>query len=508
MQGTTYMTRRHKMPSPPTPPRLLYVSDPSGIASSVLPDPVEPDDLRRWVDMLADGGVDTLAQDSYSQGMTVYWRSDRFQYDLREQHQRFVPMLEAGDQPVQVLIDRCHQRGMAFIGGARMNDTHDYPAYADFIESHPQWQLPPAEGISWGGKPLDYTFDEVRDFVFQVMQEIVDNFDVDGLELTFRGPAFFPVPHGPERAPLMTDLMRRLSSLMDERSAARGRRLLLGVRVFSSLDQCLDLGIDVPTWIAEGLIDYVSPQDAMYSDFNAPYAEFGALTRNNHCRLYPGMHPWTSYRMRQKDVMTAPMRRALAHTFYGAGADGISFFNHFVGALWRPPFFPQALQIFHELRDPQRVAAGDRHYVFDPTYGGVPWFGVDCNPHGVVHAQRVTLDRGATQPSGLFHFRLYEQMDAVHCATLLVRGANLTAQDELEVKLNDTPLSPGPIGRPDARARERCPDTRWFLLTQTAPAYGENELTITLNVGDPQTSGDLVLDEVEVWVQPTPAISE
>ena len=33
--------------------RILYVSDPSSIAMNLLPDPVQPDDLRRWVDMLA-----------------------------------------------------------------------------------------------------------------------------------------------------------------------------------------------------------------------------------------------------------------------------------------------------------------------------------------------------------------------------------------------------------------------------------------------------------------------
>ena len=30
--------------------RLLHVSDPSSIARYLLPDPVEPDDLCRWVD--------------------------------------------------------------------------------------------------------------------------------------------------------------------------------------------------------------------------------------------------------------------------------------------------------------------------------------------------------------------------------------------------------------------------------------------------------------------------
>ncbi len=54
--------------------RIHFVSDPSSIAVGLLPDPVEADDLRRWVDMLADSGVDILQQDAYHKGCTIYWR--------------------------------------------------------------------------------------------------------------------------------------------------------------------------------------------------------------------------------------------------------------------------------------------------------------------------------------------------------------------------------------------------------------------------------------------------
>ena len=507
--------------------RIIYVSDPSTIAFNLLPDPVEEDDLHRWVDMIADSCVDVLVQDVYNQGFTVYWRSDRFQYDQRAQHRRFLPMLDGGVQPLEVLLDRSHERGMVFLAGFRMNDTHDFPSFADFVESHPEWQLekpwvargierPPEAEINRGGKPLDFTFEPVRSFVHDVMEEMSTRFEVDGLEMTFRDPGYFPPDHARERADLMTDLVRSVRATLDK----GGRQLLLGARVFSSLEECLDMGLDVRTWIAEGLIDYCSPMDAMYSDFSAPYAEFGALTRDGECKLYPGLHPWTSHRMRMKSAMTPSMFRALAHTYYACGADGVSLFNHFVAMLSRPPFYPQALQVIHELRDPQRVARGERHYVFDPTWGGVIWMGMDRSTSGRISAQRVLLDRSSANSSGVFRFRLYEDMDRVS-ATLLVRGTELTLRDQLEVKLNGVPLAPGPLGRPVAKAdeqrkqdaekaqaslaRAKWPaDTRWFPLPASAPVLGENELTIALVTGDPDAAeADLVIDEVEVWVQPT-----
>ena len=493
--------------------RIVYCSDPSSILVNLLPNPVEADDLRRWVDMLADSGVDTLLQDVYNQGYTVYWRSDSFQYDQRWQHQKFLPMLDAGIQPLQVLLDHSRKRDMAFLAGFRMNDNHPFPKFADFIESHPEWQLTdPREESYREGKPLDFTFDEVREFVFEVMQEVVSHFDVDGLEMTFREFGYFPFPEGRDRTHLMTDLVRRVRGLLDERSESAGRRILLGARVFSTVDECLDMGLDVPTWIAEGLIDYLSPGDTMFSDFNTPYAEFATLTRNSRCMLYPGLYPWTSHRMRMQEeaekrvLLTPSHQRALAQTFYGAGADGISFYNYFHGHLRYPPFFPQTLQVFHELRDPERVALGDRHYIFDPTWEGVPGCGPDRCTTGAVKAQRVVLERSETKPSGVYEFQLYEQKDRVHGIILFLRGAGLTGRDELEVRLNGTPLAPGPMGKAAGWggdwAIRKYPEVRWFLVPPGTVTWGENDLGITVVCGDPQVSGQIVIDEVELFVQP------
>ena len=48
--------------------RILFVSDPSSVAINLLPDPVKEQHVRRWVNMLADSGVDMFNQEIYSQG--------------------------------------------------------------------------------------------------------------------------------------------------------------------------------------------------------------------------------------------------------------------------------------------------------------------------------------------------------------------------------------------------------------------------------------------------------
>ena len=122
------MGKAKPMVSPRGSWRILYVSDPSSIATNLFPDPVAAEDLRAWVDMLADSEVDVFNQEVYSQGWTAYWRTDRFEYDRRAQHARFLSMFQRGEQPLQVLIDQSHKRGMAFVARFRMNDNHGFQA--------------------------------------------------------------------------------------------------------------------------------------------------------------------------------------------------------------------------------------------------------------------------------------------------------------------------------------------------------------------------------------------
>ena len=96
--------------------RLYYISDPSSIATNLLPDPVRESDLRSWIDTVADAGVSTFCQEVFSQGWTAYFRSQHpdYEYDQRRQHRRFLPLLDGGVSPLDILIDEAHARGMGF----------------------------------------------------------------------------------------------------------------------------------------------------------------------------------------------------------------------------------------------------------------------------------------------------------------------------------------------------------------------------------------------------------
>ena len=535
-------------PSPRGERRIIYVSDPSSIAMRHLPDPVTEDDLQRWADDLADAGTDTFIQEAYTQGWTTYWRTDRYEYDARPQHKRFLPLLDAGVQPLQVLLDQSHKRGMEFCAGIRVNDNHGHisigqgvGAGATFVTANPQWRIEPSAGTLDLGAFLDFSYAEVRDYVTSVVEHLLATFDVDGIELCFRDQSYFPDGSQRERQSLMTEFVRAVGAVVGRASQARARRLILGARVYPSLDLCRSQGLDVAAWIREGLVDYLSPGDVMYMATNERLDEFGTLTAGTDCMLYPPIMPHSSarrIRFLDSQPLNLEQKRAAAQNFYAAGADGLSFYNHQFAIDWAP-FYPAALYEMRELADPEKVARGTRHYLFEPMLAGQGIWEAGLPRNGRPNPEGITLSRSKPGASGRFRFRVCEDLAAVRCASLLFRAYNMTAGDRVEVRVNGEPLAPsalkfrGPVQpmsvtavniadhekRIDMKAAAdrsshataglspipAVPEsymTGRFRLSAPLGVFGDNCLEVTLVTSDPAASDDIVLDEVEVYVFP------
>jgi hypothetical protein len=536
---------------------VLFNSDPSSIAKTYLPDPVNEDDLRRLIDMMADSGITHYCQEAYSQCCTAWWRCETYTYDHRPQHERFLPLLESGVQPLEVLADQCHQRGLRFIAGIRVNDTHGYkrssgenfPWYGDTIESvvkkNPEWELKEfEEARSDDVYALDFTADGVRDFTAGVIKELIDRFDLDGIEFCYRDFGYFPAGTGPERAHLMTDFIRQIREHLDKKEMAAGRKLLLGARVYPTLRANTRFGLDVAAWVKEGLLNYLSPMDTMWTDLNLPFEQFSNLTKDTDCELWPGLLPWSSqrHRIRLRAAMLTPANcRAYTHSCYENGADGMSLFN--VCTLARCyPFFPQNLQISHQLGNPDRVAAGERHYIFEPMWVSLSEFETIGDSVRYNRADHIHLVRDELNAAGEAHLNLYENPDDVHSVQIMFRGSGLSEKDELEVKFNGKTIPDREMGRnrrsdaslddwgdarstkdgrewacnPEARIdftqvtrvmgnlepRYASCSSRWFALDPSMLERGRNVLSMKLLENDPGMSQDIVIDEFEVWVEP------
>ena len=522
--------------------RLIHVSDPSN-TTGLLSDPAaQPRELRQIVRNYAqEGHIDSVVQEIYAESMTMFWRTDKTPYDVRYQHRRMIPMMDNGLMPVEVYIDECHKQGMEFIAGFRMNDRHGHHPgfFKKLSEEKPEWVLteyPP----SWEGAPpenhrygcsLNYAVPGVRDYLFSIMEEVAQRFDVDGIEFNFtRLVECFPRAEAAQSHPLMTDFVRRVRAMLNEVGTMsispmplgrpgypppvdRGRRLLLGVRVPQQLAGCAAWGLDVPTWIEEGLVDYVAPADFGFTDFNETYEDFTRLARGHDCYVYPQVQTQLGI---DADIDMEPARyRAAARNFYAAGADGLSTQNYFFH--WLPQFespgedgpaipeeYPRGFNYLKELRDPDEIAVGDRHYVFLPLWA-------DLNDgHGMSHIyqpQRIVLERGPAEARGDYRFRVCEHFPADPILPLTTEGSGLSfftnglaKGDRLAIDINGTAV---PAERVSWTWNEEGPPSCKVALSSPPFRYGDNVLGLTLEQGAAGAEGDIVVERLECMVRVT-----
>ena len=491
-----------KAPKPRGDVRIVYVADAFGDTQSVLPERPTADHLRGYIDVLASGGVDVFAQDVFQkQGVCWFWPE-------HSDHAHFAGAVDkiprSDGPPIKIAIEQCHRRNMKFLAVFRMADRHGGGQQGLIAKRKDLWNP------DFGDGAMDYTHDEIRDWVLALVEEIVRRFDVDGIEFTYtRWMHCFPRSTARKSHPIMTKFLRRVRTTLDGAGRKKGRKLLFGARVPQTLEECHALGYDVPTWIKEGLIDYVSPCDFFYTDFTAQYEEFAALTHESDCMLYPTVHPITC---RGDDVGILQPRnyRAAARNMYAAGADGISQFNyhyHFgrrrSGYPWSESNYPTSLAWLRQLRGTDQFDQLPRHYLFLPLWAS-------GSPSGFAKNDRIVLKREPGS-SGKYRFRIAEDLsERGTLAELVVRASHASQQDELTFSINGTPIPSDNIktifhrqGRPAKFGRPLNPH-RSFMIPLASPpiVFGDNVLEASVRRTNGENKADIVIDEFEVTIVP------
>ena len=282
------------------------------------------------------------------------------------------------------------------------------------------------------------------------MRECVQRFDVSGIELNYmRAPYVFPTNESRRKAPILTELMQRIRDMLDTEGNTRGRSLILGVWTPQSVGECLDLGMDVPTWVRAGIIDYVVPGDFGSNDMNMACDEFSQLTRDSACRLYPAIHPRPSRRHHPRTLLSQPAHRAAVRNFYALGADGFALFNYIYhwdahnslygsGPMDR---YPGALSRFAELRDPQELARQSRHYVFLPiTDMGAEYPGIRIRNKLFMPFTREPWKPGRGSAYQQRAFRMAEDFSGDQAVVVRFRARGLMPEEKLEISYNGQPV--------------------------------------------------------------------
>jgi len=368
------------------PNRILYNGDCNYLfASDYRRDPSAPGPyttqvLDDHVNLLADSGVDTYVINPCGQipwypsrrldhVLTGYTRGDadfvRPQYPptdetfTEEQLQgalksctvmldRYLDLREQGVDWLAYMTGACRRRGVAPWASVRMNDAHGANNWEGSFFNCPPQKDP---RLRLQGRPLNprqpvekyltvgnYACREVRDYYFAVIEELVEDYDFDGLELDWlRMPLCCNPPASADDVEMMTDWHRQIRELTRRQARKNGRPYVLGVRVPARLGALRTHGLDVEAWARQGLVDYVAPSNFWQTTWDIPYDRlrarlgpdvtlYGVVEGAPNWMFARGENTPDSFRLL---TLSAELMRGNAAGKLASGVDGIEFFNFF-----------------------------------------------------------------------------------------------------------------------------------------------------------------------------------
>ena len=258
--------------------------------------------------------------------------------------------------PFRVAIEHTHDVGMEFHASYRVAGFH-FPAPLDHFnygaaiyDARPEWR-----GTDRDGNPTPrfaYSHPEVRQYVIELMREVAQ-YPVDGICMLYnRRPPLveyepqivdaFERAHGADprkldprdprwlefRCQVLTDFHRELRLAMDEAVREQGRSdpIQISAVVMESEQANTYYGMDLRTWVAEGLVDTL-----------VPYTSVPGLDSNGQAWTDPESLRFFVDLVRGTDVVLAPnvmprhmspdeFRRRAA-TIYTAGAERMFFWD-------------------------------------------------------------------------------------------------------------------------------------------------------------------------------------
>lgn len=344
--------------------RFIYNSDGGNIFIDKQP-PMAPEDVYTYVDEVAGTGVTTFFV-CPNYGMPLMYPSkitemvggrlsgDELRVVIQTANEKkssveraivnLRALLDAGHDPIGIVIDRAKAKGMEAFVTWRLNEIHDVEngdtslIVSKFWRDHPEWRVgklgdpllpvfteilgPRTSPIvgSWFPAAMNFAAPEVRALRLAELRECCERYaSMDGLDLDFqRFPIYFPQAEGEKHLATMTEWLREVRAMTREVGEQRGRPILLSARVLSTPEQNRAIGLDPVAWANEGLVDFLTVSHYLRNDFPLNLKPFRDAV--------PATMPLYASIEVEPDPETY---RIIARHLKSEGADGISMFNFF-----------------------------------------------------------------------------------------------------------------------------------------------------------------------------------
>ena len=476
--------------------RTIYFNDARHYYLFVFEPPMAMEDAWRPVDEAAGTAVDTFSY-GVERGDGLFYPSKvgmRFGADIQPFEQaaywrvwhNMQSLIDRGLDPLTVLIDRAHEKGMDFFASVRLG------CYGG---------MDPGLNTKTGGR--GYVNKQVRDHVFAVLEELATDYATDGLELDFAAPPggasfYFQPDDVPEYTPVMTEWVRGVTAMVRSRPAGAGE---IGARIYPTREANEAAGLDVATWLEERLVDFVVPMVYAHNvvDADMPIDWLIDAAHRNDVAVYPMISPYytddSRVRLGGRQHATPEMMRGAAASYWDRDADGM--YTWFLA--W--PLGDPERRILTELGDPDLARQGDKRYVVrrSSEYSDL---------HGIESPLPLEIQADDVGASHAIPFYISDdpEADADRIANIALRVnvKDLVFADRLSFHLNGQPLSNENIARsPSDLIAPYVGQWLEFTLSEVRPRKGRNTLEIALETRADGLVSPLVIEDVEVIVNRT-----
>ena len=260
-----------------------------------------------------------------------------------------------GIDPYSIWTKRAREKGVSPWLSIRMNDIHgvgatdfSWPSLSTMWLQHPEYRRDPQyAGKTYHPYAFDFAHKPVRDTRIGYVREMLERYDVDGVELDWLR---FPWNLSPGReladAHYLTEVVRAARQAADEASKKWGHPVKVACRVLTTYEGAVALGTDPVAWAGEGIIDWLIVCNFLYSaDFNLPYADW--IRRIHSVNPDVLVIPGTDLAVDKEKLkaghtarrMTTEEYAGWCDSVYTQGAPGIYLFNFMylpaTNAVWK-----------------------------------------------------------------------------------------------------------------------------------------------------------------------------
>ena len=483
--------------------------------------------LHKQVDVLVGTQVDTLCWNVGHTG--AYWYDTKVgtpwgagldklprarYYRLRSFLEE---MLRQGIDPLRVLLERGQEKGIKVYPSVRIYDCQHGGQLDPLSREHPEWRIGeyPKYGPTAAYDPppktylaqMDHARPEVRQRLIDVATELIERYPIEGIELDFeRRPHFFKPDEAVANRHLLTDMLAQIRAVARQAAESRGQTVEVICRVWPDISDCENLGMDVRTWVAQGLVDTLVPTNHFFFALDYLIEDYVELVKDSpvsvlmaYCpvldqfprgdrpecwKITPAAgRPINMINLDTPYLISKEMWYGAAQMAFAKGVDGLATFN----LKWALATQPENISILSEIGSPAMVATHDKLYPF-------------------ITAESRNRPQPVTEEIAIYEFYIADAPEDVAQILLQVYVSETTTEDRIAFVINGQSV--------EMKRRLTCPDQTGGLEAPIVDPHhffecdlkalkldkGYHELSIQLIERNCQVSSQMVVEGVNIKV--------